>query len=434
MSARMQSQVRAAPAQPASAASTGLLQRKCACGAAAGLTGECLECSKDRLTTRRESTSQAESSKVPPIVHEVLRSPDQPLDPVTRAPVVQRFAHDFGGTKVFTGSSCADDRLVPTGRHASDLRTTPAFDHDFTSSRRVIPLPLRLDVREGHRTSPLDEIMANLGPGEPLSSSERQPLQCLSPVALDGVRVHSNPESQITADLLNSQAFTVGKHIVLGNAVNTAPARRKWLLAHEVAHAVQQHPRIATTRTESRDVAHEPEQEADQFADAVVAGTFGASSAYPTLNPARVGLARKVIWKYMQDLPNDLLLILDVDDGDFVGGCVRAIVPHVGVKLIKKTPHAQLFNLHVGFLTNPAGEYCIFFYESVTGICEMKCFPSKEALREAWDEVVEWIKEMLKKVIEALAIAALIVAIVVLVYLIAQAIAGALLVLVAAAA
>lgn len=139
-----------------------------------------------------------------------------------------------------------------------------------------------------------------------------------------------------------------------------------------------------------------------------------------------MGLSRKVIAKYLHDLPDDLLLILDVDDGDFVGGCVRAIVPHVGVKLIKKRPHAQLFNLHVGFITNAAGEFCIFFYESVTRICEMKCFPSKQALRDAWNEIVEWVKKMLKKVFKALGILLLIALAVILAYLIATAIVVAL--------
>ena len=72
---------------------TGLLQRKCACGGTPGLDGECAECRKKRL--QRCSTGQAEPSTVPPIVHDVLRSPVKPLDAATRTFMEPRFGHDF---------------------------------------------------------------------------------------------------------------------------------------------------------------------------------------------------------------------------------------------------------------------------------------------------------------------------------------------------
>ena len=40
----------------------------------------------------------------PPIVHEVLRSPGQPLDPVTRAFMEPRFGHDFSRVRVHSGA------------------------------------------------------------------------------------------------------------------------------------------------------------------------------------------------------------------------------------------------------------------------------------------------------------------------------------------
>lgn len=42
----------------------------------------------------------AESSTAPPIVHEMLRSPGQPLDANTRASMESRFGHDFGSVRV----------------------------------------------------------------------------------------------------------------------------------------------------------------------------------------------------------------------------------------------------------------------------------------------------------------------------------------------
>lgn len=44
----------------------------------------------------------------PPLVHEVLRSPGQPLDPATRAFMEQRFDHDFSHVSLHTGPKAAE--------------------------------------------------------------------------------------------------------------------------------------------------------------------------------------------------------------------------------------------------------------------------------------------------------------------------------------
>ena len=60
-----------------------VIQRKCACGGTPGPTGECEECRKKRESEmlQRKATHPSSfiphPSKVPPVVHEVLRSPGQ---------------------------------------------------------------------------------------------------------------------------------------------------------------------------------------------------------------------------------------------------------------------------------------------------------------------------------------------------------------------
>ena len=139
------------------------------------------------------------------------------------------------------------------------------------------------------------------------------------------------------------------------------------------------------------------------------------------------GLAERVIARYTRDLPGNMLLVIDVDDGDFVGGCVRAIVPHVGMKLILKgVPRGagnQLFNIHAGITTNAAGEACFFFYESVSGLCEMNCFPTLDELKKRLGELRDWLKEKIEQLLKALLPAA---AAALLAYLIADAIIAAL--------
>jgi Domain of unknown function (DUF4157) len=84
----------------------GLLQRKCACGQHTMAGGKCEECGKKRL--QRRAASQAESAEVPSIVHDVLRSPGQPLDTATRAFMEPRFGHDFSHVRLHLDGRAAE--------------------------------------------------------------------------------------------------------------------------------------------------------------------------------------------------------------------------------------------------------------------------------------------------------------------------------------
>ncbi|MFN6481844.1 MULTISPECIES: DUF4157 domain-containing protein [unclassified Nostoc] len=78
-----------------------ILQRKCDCGKSASLTGQCSQCQGKKLLQRR-ANDQSEVTEVPPIVHEVLRSPGQPLDRNTCTFMESRFNHDFSEVRVHT--------------------------------------------------------------------------------------------------------------------------------------------------------------------------------------------------------------------------------------------------------------------------------------------------------------------------------------------
>ncbi len=99
-----------APARSVTPARSGLLQRKCACCGTPGQSGECEEGRKKRLQrkTRNSELGTQNNSFVPPVVHEVLRSPGQPLDPATRAFMEPRFGHDFSRVRVHTDAKAAE--------------------------------------------------------------------------------------------------------------------------------------------------------------------------------------------------------------------------------------------------------------------------------------------------------------------------------------
>lgn len=90
-------------------APTGMLQRECACGNHTMSGSECVECSKKQGSSlQRSAVSNQHASEVPSIVHNVLRSPGQPLDPSTRAFFEPRFDHDFRQVRVYTDAKAGE--------------------------------------------------------------------------------------------------------------------------------------------------------------------------------------------------------------------------------------------------------------------------------------------------------------------------------------
>lgn len=103
------------------------LQRACSCG------GGCFECKTDpagreqeRLQTKRVQPSDTGQTEAPPIVHEVLASPGQPLDSVTRSFMEPRFGHDFARVRVH-----ADAKAAESARAVNALAYTAGWDVVF---------------------------------------------------------------------------------------------------------------------------------------------------------------------------------------------------------------------------------------------------------------------------------------------------------------
>ena len=130
MSVRSQTRVISAPKPSSTPIRSELLQRKCACDGTPSLDGECTACRAKRLGLQRRSTTQAEPSTVPPIVHDVLHSSGQPLDPAMRAFMEPRFGHDFGQVRVHTDAWAAE-----SARAVNALAYTVGRDIVFEAQR-----------------------------------------------------------------------------------------------------------------------------------------------------------------------------------------------------------------------------------------------------------------------------------------------------------
>lgn len=70
---------------------------------------DCPKCRKGLLNLQRSFTNNMEeTSSVPPVIHEVLNSPGQPLDTETRVFMEPRFGHDFSKVRVHTDSKAEE--------------------------------------------------------------------------------------------------------------------------------------------------------------------------------------------------------------------------------------------------------------------------------------------------------------------------------------
>lgn len=107
----------AAAAVPAASGGVAGVQRACACG------GTCDDCKKEHpegehahVQMKTAGPSIAGTIEAPPIAHEVLRSPGQPLDVATRAFMEPRFGWDFSKVRVHADERAAESAQAVQAR------------------------------------------------------------------------------------------------------------------------------------------------------------------------------------------------------------------------------------------------------------------------------------------------------------------------------
>jgi len=164
---------------------SGLLQRKCACGGAPGVGGECAACRKKRLGLQRKANGLGVNQVVPRIVHEVLGSPGQPLGEEIRTSMEPRFGHDFSRVRVHTGGKAAESAeavgalAYTVGRHV--VFGAGRFAPATSAGRQLLAHELSHVKQQGN-----GEPHADLELGRVDSSLEREADQAAESVALGG--------------------------------------------------------------------------------------------------------------------------------------------------------------------------------------------------------------------------------------------------------
>jgi hypothetical protein len=186
---------RAEPAPPAP-----LLQRKCACGGSAGLTGECADCRRKRVPGRLQ-TKLAVNGPGDPFEREADRVAEQ----ITRIP------------------ASPPDLDGQSGPARANLQRQVSSEGGGLAEAPPI-------VTEALRSS-----------GQAMDSSTRAFFEDRFGHDFSQVRIHSDSLAADSARAVNALAYTVGSHVAFdrGRYAPTSSEGRR-LLAHELAHVVQQ--------------------------------------------------------------------------------------------------------------------------------------------------------------------------------------------------
>ncbi|MDR3415536.1 MAG: DUF4157 domain-containing protein [Nevskia sp.] len=109
-----------------------MLQRQCACGAHTPGGASCGECASGG-TLQRSAHGQVGAASAPPIVHDALRSPGQPLDASTRALMEPRLGRDLSQVRVHT------DELAAQSARAVNASAYTVSPHVVFGAGRYAP-------------------------------------------------------------------------------------------------------------------------------------------------------------------------------------------------------------------------------------------------------------------------------------------------------
>ena len=182
---------------------SGLLQRKCACGSHTPAGGECAGCKLNRLGLQRKASDYSEA---PPIVHDVVRSPGQPLDPGIRSFMEPCFGRDFSQVRLSAKA------IRPMQAGFTIGAPNDVFEQEADRvAERVVSLPEEPSMR------------AHAG------------------YDFGGVRIHTGDAASRSARVVDARAYTLGRHIVFGAGAYSPDTRSgRELLAHELTHTIQQ--------------------------------------------------------------------------------------------------------------------------------------------------------------------------------------------------
>ena len=263
-------------------------------------------------------------------------------------------------------------------------------------------------------------------PGQPLDSATRAFMEPRFGHDFSQVRVHTGTKAAESARAVNARAYTVGNHVVFGvdqHSPGTMPWR--WLLAHELAHVVQQgiadtasvepEPQVRVTAEGGYRIAVAPsveEERGDLEHQADIAANRAVSFHGSVLDQASEtrGRAPIAVQRVRVPLPSPVPLCgrnlthIDVEPPRTRPLVPCPVPPITRVNIVGREVSSRstgrgriIFNLHIGFFRDrTTGRLCGIVDDSMTCVAPrcliLGCFPT---LREVLDAILDFLKKAL---------------------------------------
>jgi hypothetical protein len=157
-------------------------------------------------------------------------------------------------------------------------------------------------------------------PGRPLERGVRRNMEQRFGFSFEGVRVHDDARAAASARAIDAHAYTVGNHIVFGQGQYRPGTRSgRFLLAHELAHTIQQSGGRQLQPHGSISQPHDAhERQADAAASAVVAG-----GPVPALTPTASNISRYSFGEFLDDVADTASYAVD-EAGQLAGYVVES--------------------------------------------------------------------------------------------------------------
>jgi Domain of unknown function (DUF4157) len=172
----------------------------------------------------------------------------------------------------------------------------------------------------GHTAAPPIVYELLRSPGQPLDAATRAFMEPRFGQDFSRVRVHTDARAARAARLIDAEAYTVGNDIAFAvGRFDLASQAGRGLLAHELAHTLQQRGTIHGRRGDAVSRAGDPDERA---ADAAAA-TVLADRPAPELAPAAPVVARRPAASARPGFLIQVVLNEKVDGREF---CIRAVM------------------------------------------------------------------------------------------------------------
>lgn len=163
-------------------------------------------------------------------------------------------------------------QLGPTGSYADTLSLQRAVGNQ-TFSQLLQSYAGDSSMSKGDGAPPIVHSVLNARAGRPMDPTTRSAMESRFGYDFGQVRLHSDAQAAESAKAVSAKAYTVGDDVVFG-AGRYAPgtSEGKWLLAHELAHVVQQRGLARSGNLTIGATGTGFEREAAQAADNITTG------------------------------------------------------------------------------------------------------------------------------------------------------------------